>query len=39
MLRETSDSQSIFGRDGLGDLGLEPPQGRPQAEHAVDALM
>jgi purine nucleosidase len=39
MLREPSNAQSVHGQDGLGDLGLNPPQGQPQAEHAVDALI
>lgn len=39
MLREPSNAQSIHGKDGLGDLGLDPPQNKPQSEHAVDALI
>jgi purine nucleosidase len=39
MLREPSNAQSIHGEDGLGDLGLDPPQNKPQSEHAVDALI
>jgi purine nucleosidase len=39
MLREPSNAQEVFGTDGMGDLGLDPPQGKPQQEHAVDALI
>jgi purine nucleosidase len=39
ILRQPSGAQHVHGQDGLGDLGLEPPQGQPQPEHAVDALI
>jgi purine nucleosidase len=39
MLREPSNAQSVHGKDGLGDLGLDPPQNKPESEHAVDALI
>ena len=39
ILREPSGARHVHGQDGLGDLGLEPPQGQPQPEHAVDALV
>jgi len=37
--REAGDAQDIHGVDGLGDLGLKPPQTCPKAEHAVEALI
>ena len=39
LLRAPSYAQHVHGQDGLGDLGLDPPQGQPQPEHAVDALI
>ena len=39
ILREPVRALHVHGQDGMGDLGLEPPQGQPQPEHAVDALV
>jgi purine nucleosidase len=30
---------SVHGGDGLGDIGLPPPRGHAEAEHAVDAII
>jgi purine nucleosidase len=32
-------AEGVFGKDGLGDLGLDPPEQTEQAEHAVDAMI
>jgi purine nucleosidase len=39
ILREPVGAQDVYGKDGLGDLGTDPPQRMPQPEHAVDALV
>ena len=39
MLRQPPDARHVHGQDGLGDLDRQPPRGRPQPEHAVDALI
>jgi len=39
ILRQPSGAQGVHGQDGLGDLGLGPPKGKPRLEHAVDALI
>ena len=35
MLRQPGDAQSIHGQDGLGDLGLDPPKGKPHIQYPI----
>ncbi|MEO3872124.1 nucleoside hydrolase [Nonomuraea sp. B12E4] len=39
MARPLSTAQPVHGDDGMGDLGLADPAGRPQPGHAVDVLL
>ena len=38
LLRPLETAQWVHGEDGMGDIGLPPPQGSPQQGHAVDVL-
>lgn len=38
LLRPLETAQWVHGEDGMGDIGLPPPQGAPQQGHAVDIL-
>src|SRR5690606_26102756 len=39
LLRPPVDAAYVFGRDGMSDSGLPPARQRPEARHAVDALI
>lgn len=39
LLRPLVTAESVHGADGMGDSNFPPARGRPQAEHAVDALV
>lgn len=38
LLRPLETAQWVHGEDGMGDIGLPPPQGVPHPGHAVDVL-
>lgn len=39
LLRPLVTAEAVHGADGMGDSHFPPASGRPQAEHAVDALV